>query len=216
MSRVKNHLNILSYERFFLSKIGILFIEMELADQNLAEFIESKGRLEEINFLNYFKQIVNGLHYAHNLQMAHLDLKPQNILLFDNICKISDWGGSYQLKNFGLTSIKQRDLTISKGYCAPEIENFEEDEEDSKQTFNYYSCDIYSLGIIGFRCLGVSAKQIRLIPLNNKEVHESEIMKIMNNLKDNYSQNVLSLLKLMLTFEPEKRPGIGEVLKKII
>lgn len=209
MSRVKNHPNILCHDDFFLSPPW-LFIEMELGDQNLEKLIEQNTRLDEETFRNYFKQIAKGLSYAHGLQMAHLDIKPQNIMLFGKVCKIADWGGSYQLKTQGLTSIKNKDLTISNGYFAPEIE-----EMDEMKNFNYFLCDIYSLGILGFRCLGIPFNQIKKIPLNDEKPHQDEIIKMIASLKASYSIDLLNLLAYMVSFLPQKRIKLEELLERI-
>ena len=40
----------------------------------------------------YAVEILKGLHYLHQLQYIHFDLKPDNILIKNGVCKISDFG----------------------------------------------------------------------------------------------------------------------------
>lgn len=221
MSQIKNHENLLSYENYYISpsleknQPHRLFIEMELADKNLEEFIKSQGKLCERTFLKYFKQILYGILYAHKHKMAHLDIKPQNVLIFNNNCKVSDWGGSYQLKSEKYTSLKLASITVSHGFAAPEIENLDEIEQEDIKNFDYYACDIFSLGILGFRCLGISHKQLKKIPINNERSQSEEISAIIDSLIKNISNELLTLLKNMVQFSPKKRPCIESIINII-
>ncbi|GJN04910.1 hypothetical protein PR202_ga22492 [Eleusine coracana subsp. coracana] len=84
------------------------------------------------------KGICEGLHYLHEKRIVHLDLKPANILLDDNMVpKIADFGLS---KRFGDKESRAitSNLFGSMGYLAPEFSNGE----------ITVKLDIYSLGII--------------------------------------------------------------------
>jgi len=87
----------------------ILFIQMELCEFTLKEYIQSymltdcvKQRIE------YFKQIINGIKYLHTNHIIHRDIKPANIFFCQNkstnlanayTVKIGDFGISKNLKN---------------------------------------------------------------------------------------------------------------------
>lgn len=86
--------------------------------------------------------ICQGLHYLHQKNILHLDLKPANILLDDSwVPKITDFGISRcfdQMQSQVITSIAG-----TPGYLAPESFNCTE------VTYrNSYRLDIYSLGVI--------------------------------------------------------------------
>ena len=109
LSRLKGHENILSYEKYYLNppiQIGNKFlyqicIEMKYAQKTLTQFIaeaQDKG-IDKKLALDIFQQIANGLSYAHSQKCVHLDIKPDNILFVDSICKIADWGGSLILNS---------------------------------------------------------------------------------------------------------------------
>ena len=218
LSRLKNNENVLSYENYFLNTVPLeggcilfqILIEMEAGENTLAQILLTmdKQRLPEKIFTDYFKQICNGLYFAHNLQCVHLDIKPENILIFKNTCKLADWGGSLQLKSQKTTFIKSSDLAISVGYVAPEIED---ENYGDQEKFNYYACDIYSLGILGFKLLGITKKEINTLPKNKEKYHDETISEFCAKLKSIYSGEILDLLKYMCSFNAEARPNIGEV-----
>mmetsp|Transcript_39029 Transcript_39029/g.34707 ORF Transcript_39029/g.34707 Transcript_39029/m.34707 type:complete len:317 (+) Transcript_39029:269-1219(+) len=109
----------------------------------------------------FFHQLVSGIEYMHAQNMAHLDLKLENLLLGDNfILKIADF-------DFGVRESEK--LILGKGsrnYRAPEVKN--------KTVKNYKAGDIYSMGIILFSFL------LRGLPYNeDKEVKNVNLMDLL-------------------------------------
>ena len=75
------------------------------------------------------------LHYLHQKKIAHRDIKPQNVLLIDGMCKICDFGFAKQITG-DLTSLKGSPI-----YLSPEIA--------ASRPYNELS-DIWSFGIMMF------------------------------------------------------------------
>ena len=78
-----------------------VFIILELCSGgDLAGLIKARGRLPERQTLVFLKQLGRALLYLHQLNIAHLDLKPSNILLTSShvthdsvpILRIADFG----------------------------------------------------------------------------------------------------------------------------
>lgn len=46
---------------------------------------------------NFAVDICNGLDFIHRKGILHLDIKPQNVLVAENVCKICDFGNSVLL-----------------------------------------------------------------------------------------------------------------------
>lgn len=91
--------------------------------------------------LKFSIQIASALSYAHNNKVAHLDLKPANILLTeDDNCKIGDFGCSQKVEiETGIVSPTNRSiLTGTFAYRAPELLRGE------PPTFK---ADVYSYGV---------------------------------------------------------------------
>lgn len=88
-----------------------------------------------------FKQIAHAIGYMHSQEIAHLDIKHENILLdeFFNV-KIADLGSALVLhKNKGLVP----ETRGTASYMAPEV-------IDNLTAYNGYKADVYSLGITLF------------------------------------------------------------------
>lgn len=99
-----------------------------------------------------FKKIILAVQNIHNSKIAHLDLKTCNILLDEKYnLKICDFGVS--VREQGKIKIeKLKIITGTKGYKSPQVEDYKEFKV-SKNGYNGYKNDIYSLGIILFNLL---------------------------------------------------------------
>ena len=67
----------------------------ELAQENLDEYITKyQGFIPEEVIMRIFIQILLGVNFIHRSNIDHRDLKPMNILLFNNgeFAKIADFG----------------------------------------------------------------------------------------------------------------------------
>lgn len=83
------------------------FIVMEyVGGPSLDALIRRKGPLDDKEALPLFKQILQGLSYAHRKGILHRDIKPSNILLSDE--------GQVKIADFGLAKKQDSaDLTLS-------------------------------------------------------------------------------------------------------
>lgn len=71
------------------------YLIFELADDDIRRAIGRIGRLEDAAKLRYLHEVAVGLNQLHNNHVAHQDLKPSNVLLFDSVhqgAKIGDLG----------------------------------------------------------------------------------------------------------------------------
>ena len=78
-----------------------LWIVMEYLKQGSVQKMIEKHSLEEETIRKYFRQLIEGLEYWHNVaQIAHRDIKPENLLVDDNgDLKITDFGVSTIIEN---------------------------------------------------------------------------------------------------------------------
>ena len=87
------HQNIVSiYE--YGEENGYRYFAMQFVDGvDLSRFIEDHKEVPINAVVDFSKQICRGLRYAHNHNVIHRDIKPQNILIDrNNTAKLSDFG----------------------------------------------------------------------------------------------------------------------------
>eukprot|EP00330_Aristerostoma_sp_ATCC50986_P014078 CAMPEP_0114597762 /NCGR_PEP_ID=MMETSP0125-20121206/20102_1 /TAXON_ID=485358 ORGANISM="Aristerostoma sp., Strain ATCC 50986" /NCGR_SAMPLE_ID=MMETSP0125 /ASSEMBLY_ACC=CAM_ASM_000245 /LENGTH=115 /DNA_ID=CAMNT_0001802757 /DNA_START=271 /DNA_END=618 /DNA_ORIENTATION=- len=110
-----------------------------------------------------FLQIVEAVEYLHTNDIAHLDIKLENIML----------GYRYKLKviDFDLSSYKNQGPLISRGtrdFRAPELKE--------NRVRNTKACDVYSLGIIAF-CM-MSGGILPFFEIDENDKDDDDVQKI--------------------------------------
>lgn len=86
------HPNIVTLQELILNDNDLHLI-FEFIGVNLYEFMSSQNReIPELKIRNIIYQILQGLAYMHKQNFFHRDMKPENILIKDDIVKIADFG----------------------------------------------------------------------------------------------------------------------------
>mgnify|MGYP006416601627 FL=1 len=168
---------------------SILFIQMELCDKTLYDYINYETK-QFNNSLKYFEELLQGIQYLHSLDIIHRDIKPSNIYLLNNQVKIGD---------FGLSTIKKDNINKMSDdigtnfYLAPEILTGEYDNK----------IDIYSLGII-------------LIELLLETQTISEKYQIMKNIlkQKNFNKHKFNKIIKYMLCDKNKRLNINDLIYK--
>ncbi|XP_018565552.1 testis-specific serine/threonine-protein kinase 3-like [Anoplophora glabripennis] len=89
---------------------------------DLLEYIRQHGSFSEDKARTIFRQIVSAVHYLHNLDISHRDLKCENVFLTatDQV-KLGDFGFARFCKNEFGNKILSNTFCGSAAYAAPEI-----------------------------------------------------------------------------------------------
>lgn len=148
------------------SSKSTIFLVLELASGGeLFDRIKDNRGVEEPMAREYFKQLLSGVKYCHQLGIVHRDLKPENLLLSDNesggILKIADFGFSahdiaaasaQDHENLNQTSSFRRLKSVvgSPHYVAPEILSSDRFGYDGRKA------DMWSLGVVLYSMLAGS------------------------------------------------------------
>uniref|UniRef100_A0A8C2HFJ4 non-specific serine/threonine protein kinase n=1 Tax=Cyprinus carpio TaxID=7962 RepID=A0A8C2HFJ4_CYPCA len=95
------HQNIMALKDVFESRAEVVLIVELIKGGELFDFIAEKENLTETEAIEFMKQILKGVSYMHQKNVAHFDLKPENIMLSDKHApnpdiKIIDFGMAYR------------------------------------------------------------------------------------------------------------------------
>ncbi|CUS11454.1 unnamed protein product, partial [Tuber aestivum] len=181
-----------------------LYIAMEyLKEGDLTKHVGTLLPQETVQVIT--KQILEGLEVMHEEGIAHRDLKPANIFVVSMSpvwVKLGDFGISKRVRIQDTTTFHTQVSTPM--YSAPEVLGLNSNSETSAYT---NSVDIWSLGCVVFELLAgttlfSSESQIYLYFFRKWPFPEDKL-KELSPPPDDVG---ISLLKSMLTIEPEDRP----------
>lgn len=196
-----------------------IIIAMELAKETLSKYLKKNPIFNEKQLFKIIITLISALNYAHNKKIVHCDLKPANILVFeDNKAidfKISDWGSGFIFQDFNnLKTFAKEGMGFTFSYSAPEIRKLEGEEDWDKHYINFYQSDIYSLGLIFLNCCGVDFQTSKILSALPEKKHSIEIEDIIHSIRKNnplaeYEMDFLQTIKKMLDFDPNSRLDIN-------
>jgi len=172
---------------------------------------ESFVPLDQKIVLKFAKQILSALKYIHQMNIAHRDIKPDNILLDkDNNIKIADFGISAVFKDDNNANEKIDENLIShytmvgrKDYVCPEI---------CKHQAYDCRCDIYSLGLTLLYLMSYN-KPIKFIKNPLTQIPERHIDKNIDN--NVYNEYLIKLIHRMLEDNINHRPFASQAYDEI-
>jgi len=190
MSRL-NHPNITSGT--LLMRDGKPSLKMKLADGSLDKV--SQGNTDKK--LKLFRDILSGVQFLHKNNILHLDLKPNNILIYDDTAKITDFGLALTFDRCAQVK-RYCHKRVTDGYRAPEITG-------DQKVYSYSKAnDVWSLGII---FIDMFTKGIKLSD-KDKEYNDNVVESALHNLE----KDIIEMVKRMLDLNPNTRISINECL----
>lgn len=199
-----SHLDHPNIVRLYDFKIlPIPYIETEFCEDSLKK--EKKPLKEAVDIIY---QAAKGLQYAHNKHIIHGDVKFSNILIKDEVYKISDWGLS-KLKTDESLSLSG----ATPSYTAPEQISHDFGKADERT-------DIYQLGIVFYALITgrlpfkgevfqIYTSTLTKMPTPPKEINASAgpvndiIMKCLNKNKDDRFSSMGELIEALEDFIAE-------------
>ena len=161
----------------------------------LKDYMVKNPRIPIETIVHIAKQIAAGLSHAHQNGIIHRDIKPQNILMNENLtCKITDFGIARAYGDTTLTQTNQMLGTVY--YLSP---------EQARGNVATAQSDIYSLGILIFEMItgqipfkGESAVAIAL-------KHLQEELPDIEKYRENVPQSVKNIVLQATMKNPNER-----------
>jgi tRNA A-37 threonylcarbamoyl transferase component Bud32 len=201
-----SHPNTIDVYDFGMSADSQAYCAMEyLAGLNLAEVVKRSGPMPVPRVIHVLKQTCASLYEAHQLGLVHRDIKPQNIMLLNNIglpdfVKVLDFGLA---KPFEQPQNENETRTISGTpvYISPERLN-----RPSLATPNE---DIYAVGAVAYYLLAGQ-------PMFSYHSDLDILFQILNEapkpLPESVPEDIARLVFFCIEKDPENRPtDIGEL-----
>ena len=197
-----DHPNIIKLFDCYQDKRYYYMVEEYCSGGDLFDYIQKEKHFTENKAGSIFNQLLSAVNHLHKKSIVHRDLKPENIVLIETknkevFIKLIDFGTSITIKGKNLT---QELGTIY--YIAPEVfmNNYNE------------KADIWSCGIILYTMLcghppfcGNKENIIKSKILHSKLVFPSKEFK-------NVSEDAIEYIKILLSYNPDKRPTAEEAL----
>ena len=195
------HDNIVKMHEIF-SEGSKIFICLELAPRgDLLQYLQLKGALTESESHNIFMQIFAAIEYLHGKDIAHRDLKCENVLLSGkNMVKLTD---------FGFATITSKKGHFSETFCGSAA--YAPPEVLQGIPYKPIIHDIWSLGVILF-IMACNAMPFRDSHIK-KLVQDQQAANLDFPNESELSSHFRDLVSLILCYEPENRYTLAQIKK---
>ena len=213
LSKAK-HKNIITMYGYHLGKEDEpTIIAMENGKADLKKFSNDfiKRKVLTETLLCYItSQILEGLNYLYKCNIVHRDIKPQNIIINENLeVKIIDFSIAKDISD-----IKEEEITLKCGgtqfFIAPEVI-----KQKTIKLKDFHKIDLFSLGVMLYR-LAFGNFPFNLSPedYDNDDVIYNKIMSDwkVEKLQNDFSYYFIDFLRRLLEKDVEKRININEAM----
>ena len=212
------HPNILSLYQIINDKEkDKTYLIMELAEKGSIVTLDEKtgvftlnknydnNKYDEKLIKSWILDIAKGIKFLHENNIAHCDIKSDNIVLGkDDHCKLADFGNSLRINEDENENFLRTQGNIY--FFPPELVE-EKEKEKEKKNIDYKPVDIWTLGVSIYTCI---YKCLPFVPKNRENI--VELFKSISNANIDYNKNgvnisddMKTLLQHLLEKDPDKR-----------
>jgi serine/threonine protein kinase len=188
-------------------------IVTERGTMDLLRFLNQQTLFDEGNAIDIMLQIASGMCYLHDMEVAHRDLKPDNVVLTLND-STSVEHVHVKLVDFGISKIEVtssskvhtgENIYGTCGYIAPEVL-----ERSSK--VDAFKSDVFSFGMM---CSEILLRKRNFNDSLFRDYKNSILNGERPELPQACSEGLISLIHICWAREPSKRPTFLDILKTL-
>lgn len=171
-----------------------------LSGGSLRDLLDATGGISSSQGLLIGIEVAKGLEYAHKRGVAHLALKPENIMFdFESNVRVADFGIAKTVANFSATEPK----TLEDGdYLSPEQVHGRRSDQRS---------DVYSLASVLYECVICRQKKGK----TGVADEPSSLCEQIESNQESFGSLASPLLQAGST-DPNERPNAGEFLELLM
>ncbi|MGI9611300.1 MAG: protein kinase domain-containing protein [Acidimicrobiales bacterium] len=140
MGQLSSHPNVIMPFRAGYTPNGAPYLVMELVEGgSLQDLVDQHGRVPWPEAVDYVLGATTALGHAHERNILHRDVKPANILLADNVPKLTD---------FGIAAIREStasQVAYTLAHCPPEAFASGRDARDDRSDLYSMASTLYCL-----------------------------------------------------------------------
>ena len=191
---------------FKKNNIYYYYVLMEKAERDMEQELVIRGNYvqyySEVDLTNVLCQLILTCSQLQKNNIAHRDIKPQNILILGGRYKLCDFGEAISFNKTGVGVVVQK-IRGTELYMSP-ILFFGLKKNYEKVKHNAYKSDVFSLGLCILLAGTLNYDSICQI----RELTDMEAIKniIMYYLSPRYSTSFISFLLKMIEVDENKRP----------
>jgi len=197
------HKNIVTVYDMNVTGQGEYYITMEfIKGKTLRAILDEQTHIEIDAFLDIFIQVIEGLAYAHENNVIHCDIKPENIVIeASNLIKIMDFGLA---ENVSDGENKNEKIKGTIAYMSP--------EQSMGEVLNIKT-DLYSLGIVMYETFSGRLPFLSNDSRSILQAHRNNVS-ILNTDYSNIPDELVGIIKKLLEKNPNDRYDNANDLKK--
>ena len=217
---IKDNYNLIKIYNYISKKLDpttyVIYVLMELAKTDWEREIltrkKDKNYYSEVELMTILSSLINTFAELQKQNISHRDIKPQNILVFNNgVYKLADFGEAKQLYK-DLTPTNKQTLRGTELYMSPILFSALRSNKGIKYiNHNTYKSDVFSFGLCALFAATLSFEIIYNVRElnNNVSIH----VVIEKYLSKRYSYDIINFISNMLDINETTRKDFIEIQK---